>query len=174
MRRKSVRREAFWRQQTLKAAYTTSDAKQSINLTAGAVVEEIVEQIRPFADPRGLDSLVRGVRRIVKLAADTWRRARVEREVVVAMFPEEDDEDVVNEEWEEYQGTGEQARIQGRGYERHVVLRTFPRIIREAAHESILDEQEKAPGCIYSYGTVLYTDSPVVRARQDEISKRRY
>lgn len=44
IRRKSVRREAFWRQQTLKAAYTTSDAKQSINVVAAVIVDEIIHQ----------------------------------------------------------------------------------------------------------------------------------
>jgi hypothetical protein len=53
-----VGREAFWRQQTFKAA---SDAKQSINVVAAVIVDEIVDHIRHFADPKKLDALIQGL-----------------------------------------------------------------------------------------------------------------
>lgn len=174
IRRKSVRREAFWRQQTLKAAYTTSDAKQSINVVAAVIVEEIVDHIKHFADPRQLDALLNGVRRIVKLAAETWRHARVERELVLATFPAPGADGVNNDEWEEFGArspsptgaprTGDSAR--------HVLLRTFPRIYREAAHEDFADDKEKMHPCVYAPGTVLYSDSPAVLARRSELARR--
>ncbi|KAJ5250401.1 hypothetical protein N7489_000811 [Penicillium chrysogenum] len=171
IRRKSVRREAFWRQQTLKAAYTTSDAKQSINVAAAVIVDEIIDHIKHFADPKHLDSLLVGVRKIVKLAAETWRHARVERELVLASFPAPDAESVSNEGWLEYAANKDQKNTPSNEPTRHVVLRTFPRITREAAHEDFASDEEKATGCTYSQGVVLYSDSPVIMGRLQEFAK---
>ncbi|KAL5365818.1 hypothetical protein BJX96DRAFT_159808 [Aspergillus floccosus] len=172
IRRKSVRREAFWRQQTLKAAYTTSDAKQSINVVAAVIVDEIVDHLKHFADPRRLDSLVVGVRKIVKLAAETWRHARVERELILASLPAPEAEVSSNDDWEEC-GPPKEATVASRDDpSRHVILRTFPRIMREAAHEDFAEDREKAASCIYARGGVLYSDSPVVIARLQELSKK--
>ncbi|EAU38689.1 conserved hypothetical protein [Aspergillus terreus NIH2624] len=172
IRRKSVRREAFWRQQTLKAAYTTSDAKQSINVVAAVIVDEIVDHLKHFADPRRLDSLVVGVRKIVKLAAETWRHARVERELILASLPAPEAEVSSNDDWEEC-GTPKEGTVGSRDDpSRHVILRTFPRIMREAAHEDFAEDPEKAAPCIYARGGVLYSDSPVVIARLQELAKK--
>lgn len=171
IRRKSVRREAFWRQQTLKAAYTTSDAKQSINVAAAVIVDEIIDHIKHFADPKHLDSLLIGVRKIVKLAAETWRHARVERELVLANFPAPDAESVSNEGWMEYAANKDQKHTPSNEPTRHVVLRTFPRITREAAHEDFASDEEKATPCVYSQGVVLYSDSPVIMGRLQEFAK---
>ncbi|KAJ5952373.1 uncharacterized protein N7479_010786 [Penicillium vulpinum] len=172
IRRKSVRREAFWRQQTLKAAYTTSDAKQSINVAAAVIVDEIIDHIKHFADPKHLDSLLIGVRKIVKLAAETWRHARVERELVLANFPAPDAESVSNEGWLEYNSNKEPSLTPSSEPSRHVVLRTFPRITREAAHEDFASDEEKVVGCTYSQGVVLYSDSPVIMGRLQEFAKK--
>ncbi|KAJ5612631.1 hypothetical protein N7510_005825 [Penicillium lagena] len=183
IRRKSVCCEAFWRQQTLKAAYTTSDAKQSINVAAAVLVDEIIDHIKHFADPKHLDSLLTGVRKIVKLAAETWRHARVERELVLAGFAGPGAEDVSNEDWLEYgpaapAAAGEEEgkcwdsgprKHNPTGPTRRVVLQTFPRILREAAHEDLTDGEERANPCIYSPGIVLYSDSPVIQARLEEL-----
>ncbi|KAJ5402065.1 uncharacterized protein N7487_007961 [Penicillium crustosum] len=172
IRRKSVRREAFWRQQTLKAAYTTSDAKQSINVAAAVIVDEIIDHIKHFADPKHLDSLLIGVRKIVKLAAETWRHARVERELVLANFPAPDAESVSNDGWMEYAANKDQKHTPSNEPTRHVVLRTFPRITREAAHEDFASDEEKATPCVYSQGVVLYSDSPVIMGRLQEFAKK--
>lgn len=172
IRRKSVRREAFWRQQTLKAAYTTSDAKQSINVVAAVIVDEIIEQIRHFADPKKLDDLLTSVRMIVKLAAETWRHARVERELVTASMPAPSAEGIANEHWDEHPFSKEDSRPPSSGSTRHVVLRTFPRILREAAHEDFTDDEERRNSCIYMPGVVLYSDSPVVLSRIDELARK--
>jgi hypothetical protein len=171
IRRKSVRREAFWRQQTLKAAYTTSDAKQSINVAAAVIVDEIIDHIKHFADPKHLDSLLTGVRKIVKLAAETWRHARVERELVLATFPAPDADTVSNEDWVEYAANKDQKNPTSTEPTRHVVLRTFPRIIREASHEDFASGEERASSCVYSQGVVLYSDSPVIKRRLQEFTK---
>jgi hypothetical protein len=172
IRRKSVRREAFWRQQTLKAAYTTSDAKQSINVVAAVIVDEIVDHIKHFADPKQLDALLSGIRRIVKLAAETWRHARVERELVLATMPAPESGGDVNDGWGEYTcgrdingySNGSSSNDPGR----HVLLRVFPRIYREAAHEDFADDKEKMNACVYYPGTILYSNSPSILARREE------
>ncbi|KAL4902524.1 hypothetical protein BDW74DRAFT_180628 [Aspergillus multicolor] len=174
IRRKSVRREAFWRQQTLKAAYTTSDAKESINVVAAVIVDEISNHLKHFADPRRMDGLLTSIRKIVKLAAETWRHARVERELIIAALPAPEDGSVPGEDWEEYGSPKENAS--GRSspksadFARHVVLRPFPRIIREAAHEDFVGDGGKADPCTYSRGSVLYSDSPIILARLQELA----
>lgn len=172
IRRKSVRREAFWRQQTLKAAYTTSDAKQSINVVAAVIVDEITNHLKHFADPRHLDTLVLDVRKIVKLAAETWRLARVERELILASLPAPDADGVSNDDWDEY-GTAKEGSLSSKNDpSRHVILRTFPRLMREAAHEDFAEDKERASPCTYSRGSILYSDSPVVMARLQELAKK--
>ncbi|KAL1965982.1 hypothetical protein VTN77DRAFT_4922 [Rasamsonia byssochlamydoides] len=172
IRRKSVRREAYWRQQTLKAAYTTSDAKQSINVVAAVIVDEIVDHIKHFADPKKLDALLAGVRRIVKLAAETWRHARVERELVLATMPAPESEGVSNDEWDEYTCGRQVENHAATDPARHVLLRLFPRIYREAAHEDFADDKEKINACIYSPGVVLFSNSPSVLARREELARK--
>jgi len=178
IRRKSVRREALWRQQTLRAAYTTSDAKQSINVVAAVIVDEIVDHIRHFADPKQLDSLLLGVRKIVKLAAETWRLARVERELIVAGMPAAEDEQTSNEEWEEYSYEASPSpdtleMAEDAVPKRRILLGVSPRIFRDAVHEDFLSEDgEKRTPCIYSPGVVLYDDSPSVIARRTELAKK--
>lgn len=169
IRKKSVRREAFWRQQTLKAAYTTSDAKQSINVAAAVIVDEIIDHIKHFADPKHLDSLVTSVRKIVKLAAETWRHARVERELILATFPAPDADTESNDGWVEYAVSPSKTNATELG---HVVLRTFPRIIREAAHEDFTTEEERGTCCVYAQGTVLRSNSHVIRERKQELGKK--
>ncbi len=52
LRYKSIRKECVWRQHTLHAAYSVSSAKQSINKVATVIIDEIVNQIKHFADPK--------------------------------------------------------------------------------------------------------------------------
>jgi hypothetical protein len=92
IREKSTRKEAIWRQQTLLAAFTSSGAKQRINTAACTVIDEIVAEIRHFADPKEEEGIRIAVRRIVKLAAETWRFARLEKEMITATMPAVQDE----------------------------------------------------------------------------------
>lgn len=156
----------------------------------------------PFADSSAgcLDTLSLAVQRIVKLAVETWRLARVEREIILASFPAPDAEDMVNREWGESgtmlkavgsintlssptssartSGGSISVRSEGgRDSTRHVVLRVVPRITREAAHGDFVEvedpdqEHEGASPCVYSAGEVLYSDSPVVMARRQELAR---
>lgn len=176
IRRKSVRREAFWRQQTLKAAYTTSDAKQAINVVAAVIVDEIVDHIRHFTDPNHLDALLTSVRKIVKLAAETWRLARVERELIIATMPSAEDDQTENTEWEEFRYDSEAPRetiSEPSSSSRRPLLRMLPKVYREAVHEDFVTEDlEKANSCTYLPGVILYTDSLSVTARRAELLKK--
>ncbi|ODH39815.1 hypothetical protein ACO22_01758 [Paracoccidioides brasiliensis] len=181
IRCKSVRREAYWRKQTLKAAYTTSDAKQAINVVAAVIVDEIIDHIRHFADPKNLDTLLVGVRKIVKLAAETWRLARVERELIISTMPSAEDEQTTNQGWKEFNydtAPSPPAENTGNGAssptirKRRVLLRMFPRIYREPAHEDFTEDGEQGTRCVYLPGVVLYADSPSVLARKMELSKK--
>lgn len=184
IRRKSVRREALWRQQTLKAAYTTANAKQAINAAANDVYDEILSQVRPFTDPPRIDALRQGIRRVVKVAAETWRQARVERGFIVASMPPVGDEEGGGEGWAEFSYGAEDAGgpsglPQGptRARER-VLIRTAPRIVREAVYDDFTQmtpaEGDPNGPCLYLRGTALFADSRAVVVRRDELARVRH
>ncbi|KAI9702104.1 MAG: hypothetical protein M1836_001448 [Candelina mexicana] len=175
LRNKSTRKEAVWRQHTLFAAYTASSAKKTINAAAGMVVEEIVNQIKHFADPRQIELINVAVRRIVKLAAEAWRLARLEREMITARMPAAEDGKEIDEEWlgHKYPSSSPPkttGRIAGGGSPRKLLLRLLPIISREPIHHDFRTEAEKNDnGCVYSRGVALYSDSAPVLARLQEL-----
>ncbi|KAJ4372224.1 hypothetical protein N0V83_003998 [Neocucurbitaria cava] len=178
IRDKSTRKEAIWRQQTLLAAFTSSGAKQRINTAAGTVVEEIVNAVKHFADPREEEGIKIAVKRIVKLAAETWRFARLEREMISATMPALHDEEhpfTGPEYWPPYKsestviaslaGTSPPSDIPPK-----LLLRLFPVIYRESKHENFHGEGEKRDeGCIFHYGLALYDDAESVVQRTEEL-----
>jgi hypothetical protein len=177
LRQKSHRREAMWRQQTLYAAYTASSAKKATNATAGAVVEEIVSQIKPFADPRRKELITIAVTRIVKRAAETWRYARLEREMISARMPAA--EDIADDEevkWpaESYEGKDYPKGTSLADTERpRVLLRLLPIITREPVHEVFqTDANEPDTGAVYLSGLALYSDAAPVLGRIHEINSK--
>ena len=161
LRAKSARREATWRQHTLLAAYTTTDAKARMNKEAGKVMDEIVCRIAPFsADESRLDELRAAVRKIVKLAVETWRYARLERERIEAFMPAveslecgEQDEGL----WLPFSGDND-AHLDADHEKQSMLLRIFPVIRREPIQGSFLaDENDRSDsGCVYSKGLALY------------------
>lgn len=180
IRDKSTRKEAIWRQQTLLAAFTSSGAKQRINTAAGTVVEEIVNAIKHFADPREEEGIKIAVKRIVKLAAETWRFARLEREMISATMPAIDDNDhdfVGPDFWPSHRPEGTPiASLVGTEIphdERpRLLLRLFPVIYREPKHENFRDETENEnpdKGSVYHHGLALYDDAEPVVARREEL-----
>ncbi|KAF2468122.1 uncharacterized protein BDR25DRAFT_57887, partial [Lindgomyces ingoldianus] len=179
IRDKSTRKEAIWRQQTLLAAFTSSGAKQRINTAAGTVVDEIVTAVKYFADPKEEEGIRIAVRRIVKLAAETWRFARLERELITATMPAVQDEAhgfTGLEYWPAYNpentpipslvGTVEELNEQPK-----LLLRLFPVIYREPRHECFRSSEDEKPdkGCVYHHGLALYDDAEPVVARAEEL-----
>ncbi|KAI8940088.1 hypothetical protein NX059_003806 [Plenodomus lindquistii] len=183
IRAKSTRKEAIWRQQTLLAAFTSSGAKQRINTAAGTVVEEIVNAIKHFADPKEEDNIKIAVKRIVKVAAETWRFARLEREMITAVMPAlEDQEHSFNgpEYWGTYKPEGDKPEGTLIGSldsaapqpDEHaqLLLRLFPVIYREPKHENFhRDGEEHDTGCTFHHGLALYSDADAVVARTEEL-----
>jgi len=76
LRQKSTRRESSWRQHTLHAAYTAPSAKQAVNKAAADIVKEICSDIKYLLSYDEEEQVHAAVRRIVKIAAETWRYAR--------------------------------------------------------------------------------------------------
>lgn len=160
MRSKSTRKEALWRQRTLHAAYTVSSAKKCINKVAGAIVDEIVDAIRCFAHPARLEQVTAAVRRIVKIAAETWRYARLEMPMITAsMFEEE--RPASEKSRTDHDRAHASCSVLGRG--RQVLLPLFPIIEREAIHEDMrADGKMNDQGYTYFPGRMLYVDDPEV------------
>lgn len=180
IRDKSTRKESIWRQQTLLAAFTSSGAKQRINTAAGTVVEEIVNAIKHFADPKEEEGIKIAVKRIVKLAAETWRFARLEREMISATMPAIDDNDhdfAGPDFWPSHRPEGTPiGSLVGtempHDEQPKLLLRLFPVIYREPKHENFRDESEnESPdeGSVYHHGLALYDDAEPVVARREEL-----
>lgn len=182
IRDKSTRKEAIWRQQTLLAAFTSSGAKQRINTAAGTVVEEIVNAIKHFADPREEEGIKIAVKRIVKLAAETWRFARLEREMITATMPalyDEEHQFTGPDFWPAYDSAHKPdgTLIGSLADTTHpsdgqptLLLRLFPVIYREPKHENFHANGERNDeGCIYHHGMALYDDAEPVITRAEEL-----
>jgi hypothetical protein len=181
IRDKSTRKEAIWRQQTLLAAFTSSGAKQRINTAAGTVVEEIVSAIKHFADPREEEGIKIAVKRIVKLAAETWRFARLEREMINATMPallDEEHQFTGTEYWPSYDSYKPEGTLIGSLVDHstpidekpQLLLRLFPVIWRESKHENFHADGEKPDeGCIFHHGLALYDDAEPVVQRMEEL-----
>jgi hypothetical protein len=181
IRDKSTRKEAIWRQQTLLAAFTSSGAKQRINTAAGTVVEEIVNAIKHFADPREEEGIKIAVKRIVKLAAETWRFARLEREMINATMPallDEEHQFTGPEFWPAYESYKPEGTLIGSladtspasGNQPQLLLRLFPVIWRESKHENFhIDGEKPDEGCIFHHGLALYDDAEPVVQRMEEL-----
>lgn len=164
IRAKSALREAAWRQQTLLAAYTTKDAKLRMNQEAGKVMDEILKAILPLCTEGSArkDELRTKVRKIVKLAVETWRYARLERERIEASMPMHGD--IVSKQdlgkcWLPYSHQDVNGIEPGMGSEHGLLLRVFPKIERERVQEIFCasGKDENDQGCTYSKGFALYT-----------------
>jgi len=175
IREKSTRKEAIWRQQTLLAAFTSTGAKQRINTAAGTVVEEIVNAIRHFADPKEEEGIKIAVKRIVKVAAETWRFARLEREMITAVMPALHDEEhqfTSNQFWPAYSPETGSATDDPPppDSQRQLLLRIFPVVYREFKHEIFQNnEEQRDEGCILHHGLALYDDAEPVVTRMEEL-----
>ncbi|KMU75080.1 hypothetical protein CISG_04367 [Coccidioides immitis RMSCC 3703] len=89
-------------------------------------------------------------------------------------MPSADDEQAANDLWEEFIYDQSSAKAKESGGPKVPLLRMLPRIHREPVHEDFLqpEEAEKANPCVYLPGVILYTDSPSVIARREEISRK--
>ncbi len=171
LREKSKKRETLFRQQILHAAYTSSGAKQSINKVAGVIVDRIVDAIKHFADQANWESIRVGIRRIVKLAAETWRYAGLERAVITATLSDEDRSIFPRSE---QPGEDIPSVEPMQSQSRQVLLPLFPIIKRQPVPEELRGElKEESDRCVYTPGRMLYADDPVVLASLQELVQER-
>ncbi|KAL8652323.1 MAG: hypothetical protein Q9210_002745 [Variospora velana] len=149
LRGKSTRKETFWRQRTLHAAFSCLSSKDKINEIAGHIVEEIFAAIKPFTDESKRTQMRAAVKQIVKKAAETWRYARIELSRITASTATGTSEG----------GNGEQ------------LLSIFPRIQREPLPNGFRPDTTDDPGCVYTPGQTLSRKSSAVLARRVELGE---
>ncbi|KAE9974399.1 hypothetical protein BLS_003138 [Venturia inaequalis] len=176
---KSTRKEAIWRQHTLTAAYTTTDAKARINSAAGGVIEEIITSIMPFTEASAEEAVRAAVRPIVKLAVEVWRYARLEREAIGASMLETTAEEIAEDGlWvppsfvhSSYPANTVKPVFQHGS--KQLLLKIFPIIRREPIHQCFRQSEAdmEDDGCLYSSGIALYKNSPPVLARLAELRR---
>ena len=166
LREKSRKRETIFRQQILHAAYTSPSAKQSINQVAAIVVDNIVEDIKHFAAEANWEHIRVGIRRVVKLAIETWRYTRLEKGAITASLSHENGSASLRRgETGNNMVSAEPAAHQSR----EVLLLLFPLVQRRPVPEELRgDTKEDMDGCVYTPGRKLYADDPVVLASLEE------
>lgn len=177
LREKSTRKEAVWRHYTLLAGYTASNAKKNAGVAAASVVEEIAGYVKPFADQKNMDVITSGITRIVKFAVETWRYARMEREIITASMSTDDTE---QSSWEchsyerqspYYENALFTSQLNEIAAGRAMILPLLPVFSREGTlptlHRplAVLDN-----GLIFSGGTALYTNCLPVLHRKYELN----
>lgn len=172
IRQKSERREAAWRQTSLRAAYTVSKAREAINVVAAVIVDEIMDEIKYFAHFSQWSVIVLAVQRIAKSAAEIWRWARVERELIKPVLPEIGTDETTECQWTEPElDVSGEVPVRTTCGARQVILYLLPHIVRESIHEGFLASGESAENrpCIYLQGKALFSDSSVVITRRREL-----
>jgi len=177
LREKSTRKEAVWRHYTLLAGYTAYNSKKNQQVAAAAVIEEIASYVKPFADPSKMDVVTSGITRIVKYAVETWRYARMEREIVTASLNTDD----TDADWwtaheyaakSPYSADSALANLKGLTGIKEVVIPLIPVFHREGTLPSlhrptaVLDN-----GRVFSKGVVLYSDCLPVLHRKYELGE---
>lgn len=171
IRSKSERREAAWRQITLRTAYTDAHAKKAIHLVGHKAVAEILREIKWFTDQEEWPSLALRVRFVVKTAAELWRFARLERELVTVSMPGDVDVDVVKDTGHEMDLV---STLAGGKIERTLVLGVTPHISRDAVHEACPQQDRSDNGpLVFLHGFALHNDSELIVTRYREIMELR-
>ena len=128
------------------AAFSSPSAKGRINRFAMTVIEEIEGALGPWIEKSKGEEMRREVRLVVKVAAETWRSARIELGRV---------------------GIREMEKPQ----EGEVLFELFPRVGREGLAREFRGEAREDPGCVYSAGKIITTNSPEVLMRRKELGE---
>jgi len=176
LREKSTRKEAVWRHYTLLAGYTASNAKKNAQVAAASVIEEIAAYVKPFADAGKMDVITSGITRIVKYAVETWRYARMEREIISAAMCKDDTEENwwVSHDYSKTQPYANKPHLLNlaRDFDgdRHTIIHLLPVFYREGTLPSLhRPNAELDSGCVFSKGVVLHTDCLPVLHRKKEM-----
>lgn len=179
LREKSTRKEAVWRHYTLLASYTASNAKKNAVVAAADVIQEISAYVKPFADVQKMDIITSGITRIVKYAVETWRYARMEREIITATIRMDGLDD---DFWETNDYTKmapystdpdlsfvRLLTVPGR---RTPLFTTLPVFYREGILPSLHRPTKQLDnGLVFTKGVVLYSDCMPVMHRKYELGQ---
>ena len=169
LRERSKKRETLFRQYLLHAAYTSSSAKQSINKVAVIIVDKVVDAIKPLTKQANWEHVRVGIRRIVKLAVETWRHARLEKAVITASLSQGDSSTAPGSG---LSGEGIPSMEPSPNLSRKILLSLFPMIERMSVPEEVRGgTKEEIDRCVYTPGRVLYADDPVVLAGLQELGQ---
>jgi hypothetical protein len=179
LREKSTRKEAVWRHYTLLASYTASNAKKNAVVAAADVIQEISAYVKPFADVQKMDIITSGITRIVKYAVETWRYARMEREIITATIRMDglDDDFWETNDYTKMAPYSTDAdlsfvrllTVPGR---RTPLFTTLPVFYREGILPSLHRPTKQLDnGLIFTKGVVLYSDCMPVMHRKYELGQ---
>lgn len=149
IRRKSKRREAFWRSITLRAIYSDPAAKGSLSVLASSVLDEIMDDVEVLAGEDEAEGLRNALKIVVKSSIELWRQCQVETDVIRCMMPEFEGEDVL--------------------------LWVRPQVERErigAVTSWSRDDDALGGSVVLLHRTVLSQDSPLVVERRNELKQR--
>ncbi|EXJ86984.1 hypothetical protein A1O3_03941 [Capronia epimyces CBS 606.96] len=162
IRAKSLRREAMWRSITMRAIYASAAGRKATRIAATRLSMEIMDRIETLTLSETRPALLQAIRVVAKVAVETWRRARLEWDLIHSSMPS------TPETWEATSSPSD------------AMLWVRPHIVRELAIRGtagmeVRDETspQQTPTmacCIYLQGTALHRDSPLVQARRQELS----
>jgi hypothetical protein len=147
----------------LRTAYTGAQAKKAIRLVGNKIVVEILNEIKWFTGEDEWSSLALRVQCVVKTAAELWRYAKLERELITASMPNATGSG--QGEWDEMNQTSSQE------FEHTFVLGVRMHVARDAVHRAYLaPHQSSETGPVtFLRGMALYDDSEVILVRRREM-----
>ncbi len=145
---KSLRREALWRSVTLRAIYTSPEARNMVGITASNILDDIMQQVTELSTPSEKEGLVASLRAVVRSAVELWRQTQVEVDQISATMPDVSKYDSMS----------------------NVILWVRPHIVRErTGGTSIANSGQEdislGGSQVLLQGTALEQDSPLVLRR---------
>ena len=152
---KSLRRESLWRSITLRAIYTSPEARDLVGVTASTVLDDLVQEVVDLSSPGEREALVASLRELVKSAIELWRQTQVEVDGISSTMPDVSNHRSLS----------------------NVILWVRPHIVREKTGcTNVADwgQEDDTLGetRVLLQGTALRQDSPLVLKRYEELARR--
>ena len=152
---KSLRREALWRSITMRAVYSSSEARNSIGVVAATVLDEVLLQVEDLSMPSSRGPLVASLREVVKSSTELWRQTQVEVDRISSAMPDVSNQHSLS----------------------NVLLWVRPHIVRERIGGTGIsnwgqEDTSLGEARVLLQGTALRQDSPLVLKRYEELARR--
>lgn len=152
---KSLRREALWRSITLRAIYTSPEARSMVGFMASAVLDEIWQQVAELSAPSTREELAAALREVVRSAIELWRQTQVEVDRIYSAMPDVSSHHSMSD----------------------VLLWVRPHIVRERIGGASManwgqGDASLGESRILLQGTALRQDSPLILKRYEEMAHR--